>query len=76
MESDAELIGRSLAGDGEAFVEVICRHEAAVGAYLARRAGRGLAEDLLSDVWSRLLNPGGPTTVRFLMLVRGCSAWR
>ena len=51
MESDAELIGRSLAGDGEAFVEVICRHEAAMGAYLARRAGRGLAEDLLGEVW-------------------------
>jgi RNA polymerase sigma-70 factor (ECF subfamily) len=51
MESDAELIGRSLAGDGEAFVEVICRHEAAVGAYLARRAGRELAEDLLGEVW-------------------------
>ena len=28
MASDAELIGRSLTGDGEAFVEVICRHEA------------------------------------------------
>ena len=51
MESDAELIGRSLAGDGEAFVEVISRHEAAVGAYLARRAGRGPAEDLLGEVW-------------------------
>jgi DNA-directed RNA polymerase specialized sigma24 family protein len=51
MESDAELIGRSLAGDAEAFVEVICRHEAAVGAYLARRAGREAAEDLLGDVW-------------------------
>jgi RNA polymerase sigma-70 factor (ECF subfamily) len=37
MTSDAELIGRSLAGDGEAFMEVIGRHEAAVGAYLARR---------------------------------------
>jgi RNA polymerase sigma factor (sigma-70 family) len=51
MESDAELIGRSLAGDTEAFVEVICRHEAALGAYLARRAGREAAEDLLGDVW-------------------------
>jgi RNA polymerase sigma factor (sigma-70 family) len=51
MESDAELIGRSLAGDGEAFMEVICRHEGAVGAYLARRAGRAAAEDLLGDVW-------------------------
>ena len=51
MDSDAELIGRSLGGDGEAFVEVIRRHEAAVGAYLARRAGRELAEDLLGEVW-------------------------
>src|SRR5690348_11060220 len=51
MASDAELIGRSLAGDGQAFMEVICRHEGAVGAYLARRAGREAAEDLLGEVW-------------------------
>jgi RNA polymerase sigma factor (sigma-70 family) len=51
MTSDAELIGRSLAGDGEAFMEVIGRHEVAVGTYLARRAGREAAEDLLGDVW-------------------------
>jgi len=48
---DAELIARSLGGDEEAFVEVVRRHEAAVGAYLARRAGRDLAEDLLGEVW-------------------------
>ncbi|MGH3397747.1 MAG: RNA polymerase sigma factor [Streptosporangiaceae bacterium] len=52
MASDAELIGRSLAGDGEAFVEVVCRHEAAVGAYLTRRAGREVAEELLGEVWA------------------------
>jgi RNA polymerase sigma factor (sigma-70 family) len=51
MTSDAELIGRSLAGDREAFMEVVSRHEAAVGAYLARRAGREAAEDLLGEVW-------------------------
>ncbi|HSZ43670.1 MAG TPA: sigma-70 family RNA polymerase sigma factor [Trebonia sp.] len=51
MASDAELIGRSLGGDGDAFMEVILRHEAAVGSYLARRAGREAAEDLLGDVW-------------------------
>ncbi len=51
MASDADLIGRSLAGDGEAFVGVVCRHEVAVGAYLARRAGPGVANDLLSEVW-------------------------
>jgi DNA-directed RNA polymerase specialized sigma24 family protein len=61
MASDAELIARSLAGDGEAFVEVIRRHEAAVGAYLARRAGRELAEDLLGEVWGR-----GPGVAREL----------
>jgi RNA polymerase sigma-70 factor (ECF subfamily) len=51
MASDAELIGRSLAGDGEAFMEVICRHEVAIGAYLERRVGREAAQDLLGDVW-------------------------
>ncbi|MGH3158351.1 MAG: RNA polymerase sigma factor [Streptosporangiaceae bacterium] len=51
MASDAELIVRSLAGDGEAFVEVIRRHEAAVGSYLVRRAGREVASDLLGEVW-------------------------
>jgi len=51
MASDAELIGRSLAGDGEAFMEVVCRHEVAIGAYLERRAGRAAAGDLLGDVW-------------------------
>ena len=48
---DAELIARSLGGDEDAFVEVVRRHETAVGAYLARRVGRELAEDLLSEVW-------------------------
>jgi len=51
MASDAELIGRSLAGDRDAFMEVIHRHEVAIGAYLTRRAGRAAAEDLLGDVW-------------------------
>jgi RNA polymerase sigma factor (sigma-70 family) len=51
MASDAELIGRSLAGDGEAFMEVVCRHEAAIGAYLERRVGHEEAKDLLGDVW-------------------------
>ncbi|MGI5499839.1 RNA polymerase sigma factor [Lentzea sp. CA-135723] len=51
MSSDAELIGRSLSGDTRAFVEVVNRHEAAIGDYLARRAGRQAAEDLLGEVW-------------------------
>jgi RNA polymerase sigma factor (sigma-70 family) len=48
---DAELIARSLDGDRDAFVAVVRRHEAAVGAYLARRVGRDRAEDLLGEVW-------------------------
>jgi RNA polymerase sigma factor (sigma-70 family) len=51
MASDAELIGRSLSGDGEAFMEVVSRHEVAIGAYLERRVGREAAQDLLGDVW-------------------------
>jgi len=51
MSSDAELIGRSLRGDTDAFVEVISRHETAIGNYLARRVGRQAAEDVMGDVW-------------------------
>jgi DNA-directed RNA polymerase specialized sigma24 family protein len=51
VTSDAALIRRSLTGDNEAFVEVVRRHAAAVSAYLVRRAGRGAAADLLSEVW-------------------------
>ncbi|PSL57875.1 sigma-70-like protein [Saccharothrix carnea] len=51
MSSDAELIGRSLRGDTDAFVEVISRHETVIGNYLARRVGRQAAEDVLGDVW-------------------------
>lgn len=52
MASDAELIGRSLSGDPAAFMEVVGRHEVAIGAYLERRVGREAAEDLLGDVWA------------------------
>jgi len=51
VASDAELIGCSLAGDDDAFVELVRRHAPAVSAYLVRRAGRGHAEDLLGEVW-------------------------
>lgn len=51
MVTDAELISRSLADDGESFVEMISRHEVAVGAYLHRRVGRPVAEELLAEVW-------------------------
>ncbi|MGH8979670.1 MAG: RNA polymerase sigma factor [Acidimicrobiales bacterium] len=51
MTTDAELISWSLVGDGDAFVELVRRHEGAVWSYLVRRAGRQAAEDLLGEVW-------------------------
>jgi RNA polymerase sigma-70 factor (ECF subfamily) len=45
------LIECSLAGDGDAFVDVVRRHAVPVSSYLVRRVGRGPAEDLLGEVW-------------------------
>lgn len=59
MTSDAELIAWSLAGDDDAFVEVVRRHAQVVGSYLVRRAGRGAAEDLLGEVWVAALRARG-----------------
>ena len=59
MASDAELIGWSLAGDPDAFVEVLDRHESAVWGYLVRRAGREVAEDLLGEVWATAFGSRG-----------------
>ena len=75
MASDAELIAASLAGDGEAFVEVIRRHEVAVGAYLVRRAGRELTEDLLGEVWVAAFGSRAAYDQSFPGAARGCSAW-
>lgn len=51
MESDAELIGCSLVGNEDAFVELVHRHRGAISAFLVRRVGRSAAEDLLAEVW-------------------------
>jgi RNA polymerase sigma factor (sigma-70 family) len=53
VDTDATLMERSLRGRPDAFVEIVRRHEAAVHAYLARRAGREAADDLLAEVWLR-----------------------
>jgi RNA polymerase sigma factor (sigma-70 family) len=52
-ESDAEIVGRSTTGDAKAFGELFWRHNGAVHAYLARRAGRDTADDLVAEVWLR-----------------------
>jgi RNA polymerase sigma factor (sigma-70 family) len=53
VETDGTLIERSARGRPDAFVEVVQRHEVAVHAFLARRAGRQVADDLLGEVWTR-----------------------
>jgi RNA polymerase sigma factor (sigma-70 family) len=53
VETDGALIERSARGRPDAFVEVVRRHELAVHAFLARRAGRQAADDLLGEVWVR-----------------------
>jgi RNA polymerase sigma-70 factor (ECF subfamily) len=52
-ESDAEIVLRSTNGDAKAFGELFWRHNGAVHGYLARRAGRDLADDLVAEVWLR-----------------------
>lgn len=52
-EPDSILIERSVHGLPDAFVEVARRHEVAIHVYLARRAGRQAADDLLAEVWLR-----------------------
>jgi len=53
VETDGALIERSARGRPDAFVEVVRRHEVAVHGFLARRAGRQVADDLLGEVWTR-----------------------
>jgi RNA polymerase sigma-70 factor (ECF subfamily) len=52
-EPDSALIERSAHGYPDEFVEVARRHEVAIHGYLARRAGRQAADDLLAEVWLR-----------------------
>lgn len=53
MDTDGILIARSVQGHPDAFVAVAQRHGVAIHGYLARRAGRQVADDLLADVWVR-----------------------
>jgi RNA polymerase sigma factor (sigma-70 family) len=53
VETDGALIEWSVGGRPDAFVEVVRRHEVAVYGFLARRAGREVADDLLGEVWLR-----------------------
>jgi hypothetical protein len=50
VETDGVLIERSVRGRPDAFVEMVQRQEVAVHGFLARRAGRQVADDLLGEV--------------------------
>lgn len=53
MESDAEIVARSRSTDRGAFEELVHRHGQAVHGFLARRGGRQVADELLTEVWLR-----------------------
>jgi RNA polymerase sigma factor (sigma-70 family) len=64
-EPDGLLIERSMHARPDAFVEVVRRHEAAIHGYLARRAGRQAADDLLAEVWLRAFAARGGYDTRY-----------
>ncbi len=51
METDSQLMARAVAGDNEAFGDLVRRHQPAVYRFLVRRAGPSDASDLLAEVW-------------------------
>ena len=65
VEPDGVLIERSAHGRPDAFVPVARRHEVAIHAYLARRAGRQAADDLLAEVWLRAFAARGGYDIRY-----------
>jgi|SRR5580692_4483396 RNA polymerase sigma factor (sigma-70 family) len=65
VEPDGILIERSAHGRPDAFVEVVRRHEVAIHGYLARRAGRQAADDLLAEVWLRAFAARGGYDTRY-----------
>jgi RNA polymerase sigma factor (sigma-70 family) len=64
-EPDGVLIQRSVRNRPDAFVGVVRRHEVAIHAYLARRAGRQAADDLLAEVWLRAFAARGGYDTRY-----------
>jgi RNA polymerase sigma factor (sigma-70 family) len=63
--TDAELVEQSRTGRPDAFVELVDRHARAVHAYLARRAGRATADELLAEVWARAWEAKGTYDVTY-----------
>ena len=49
--SDGEVMTDSLSGHPEVFADIVRRYSNVVHGYLARRAGREIADELLGEVW-------------------------
>jgi RNA polymerase sigma factor (sigma-70 family) len=52
-EGDGDIVSSSVIDSPAAFVDLFWRHSSAVHGYLARRASRQEADDLLGEVWLR-----------------------
>jgi DNA-directed RNA polymerase specialized sigma24 family protein len=65
MRRFAPLIEWSVRVRPDAFAEVARRHEVVVHSYLARRAGRQVADDLLAEVWLRAFAARGGYDTRY-----------
>lgn len=52
VDLDQYAIELSMAGEPEAFADVVRRNNRAVHAYFVRRVGRPAADDLVGDVWT------------------------
>ena len=71
--SDATLVRRSVAGDRDAFVQLVCRHERPLAALIRRHIGeRHHAEDVLQETllkaWAGLPQLRDPRKVRAWLL--------
>jgi len=51
--ADGDVVARAMAGDRRSFALLVHEHGRALHAYLARRAGHQVADDLLTEVWLR-----------------------
>jgi RNA polymerase sigma factor (sigma-70 family) len=63
--TDAQLVQESRSGRRDAFVDLVDRHVGPVHAYLARRAGRPAADELLAEVWARAWGARGTYDVSY-----------
>jgi RNA polymerase sigma-70 factor, ECF subfamily len=63
--SDSELVAQAVAGDEEAFAQVVLRHQEAIKSYLYRLAAcREDAEDLAQEVWIQIFTRLGTFEAR------------